>query len=231
MTVGYQAKGSDPIASYMLSIQSELKRELDTDNSPNIGTKITVSQKLKPEFCDSDRLALEQVKGVSDRILADIFGGAMVALDNFYSNVRIPRKGPNGELLKNAEGRQLWEKNEAGVAKTDWSTLNGAEIETALFEFTEIRLMASMKVKELYQEALFAKMTYDDAFQQQYSSVVEGTVKDREARANRMTQDEKYNHWLRYYIWDMANTFLQEIDSLMWLLKNVRGWHIAETER
>lgn len=227
----FRDRASEAIDRVRERQEKELLAEPKVDPTPQVFPEgKALLRKLKPEWSPKDRAALEQIRAAAQAQTQDIFAGAMVALDQLYQSVRTPRLSPVGTPLKDSQGRTLWEVDGFGRPVSDWSLLDGYAIEQCLLDISEIKLLASQRVTQLKQEALFAKYGYDDAHFSSYEGVVEGTVGDRNAAANRKTIDEKYNYWLRYYLYDMANVFLEELKAVERLLTNIRYWHIRETQ-
>lgn len=221
---------ADVMARVRKQQEVELSDKPDQNPAPETFTESSnrLLRKLKPEWGKADRNALAQVRAAANAQIQDTFGAAMEALDGLYRSVRVPKLNPMGRPMTEA-GRVIWETDEHSRPVTDWSRLDGSDIETCLLTLVEVKLVASQRVTQLKQEALLAKYTFDDSHFSAYESVVEGTVGDRNAVANRKTIDEKYNYWLRYYLYDMANAFLEELKSVERLLTNLRYWHIRET--
>lgn len=204
------------------------QQEMIADATPNTKLGTDLFTKLKPDWQPEDKNALIQIRAASNANIAAIFSGAMETLDTFYNTVRVPQLSSSGKPLTDDKGRVVWEKDEHGRTKTDWSKLEGYDLETALLDLSEVKIFAGQQVHQLYQEAIFAKYAYEDAHFEAYESVVEGTVGDRNAAANRKTQDFKYNAWMRYYLWDLSKAFMDEVEGIVKLLTNMRFWHIKE---
>jgi hypothetical protein len=183
-----------------------------------------LSEKIKPEWKQADRYALEQLKAAAQEVTAELYDEALDLLDKFYASVRIPQRGVAGHILKDYDGRPIWTVDEFGQPKEDWSNISSEEIDKTLIKLQETEFTTKLRVKELFLEAVFAKKSLEDEWHETFEQSVEGTTPIREARANRQTKDAKWMYFYRYYIWSMADTFENEINKTMDLLKRIRDW-------
>jgi len=218
----------DPAGSLADQMRADTVKKLEQDGLPESWaieeTKKSpyqkFYQKMSYKFKPEDQAILTQIRAAVDLLIGDVFDDALTALDEFYVSVRVP----TGRLDKNK--RQEWEVDSKGRIKEDWDLLTGQDVEVALMELAKVRLITSQRVSEMFMDAVFAKHIWQDVWFEAYEGMIEGTQKDREARANRETREEKYAGHFRYTLWYRCDVFQKELVNLMRLLEQLRGWRI-----
>lgn len=216
-------------------IQNEIKDSLIGDFDPEseeVKEVITVYQqlyqKIRYDWRSEDKNALSQLRAAADKVLGYTFRDVVRILDNFYETFRVPELNSAGLPILDDKKRWVWKKNELGQYIEDFSQVNGQDIEKALFDLQRTKVEISQATSQLYLEAVFAHYVMKDEYHDKYESLLEGTVGDRTARANRETKESKYFSFFRYYLWQRASTFEKEITELMRLLERIRQWRIME---
>lgn len=188
-------------------------------------TKGSIMDRIRFGWRPEDKLVMEQIKSGAEAAYDDLYRETFGVIDDFYEVVRVPRMH-NGHVIKDHNGRTVWEVDQYGNIVQDYSKLTGQDIDTALFKLQEIKFYIAPKLNELLLGAIYAKHLYDDAHADAYSSVVEGTVGDREARASRDARQDKYAAFFRFWIYSQGDTFMKELNSLQRLLDRTRDAHI-----
>ena len=183
-------------------------------------------RRIQFKWRDSDALILTQIEEAAKVLLSECFDDAITVIDDFYHSLRLPEVNEHGIVRLNAKGRPIWKKDEHGKYIEDWDQLTGQDIEASLLQLQRVRLTLSQRVKELELEAVFAKHIHDDSWTDSYSSLLQGTIGDREARANKDSRLDKYHAFFRYYLWTLSDTLLKEIVNLQWLMKDIREWRV-----
>lgn len=185
--------------------------------------------KIQLRFSDSDQAALDQIRAAARTVINETFAGLMSAIDEFYLSFRKARVNDYGVTVLDNRNRVIWATDEQGRYIDDFSVLSGQDIEIALLKIYRDKIEANQKVRELFQEALFSKNTYDDAWHERYESLIEGTIKDREARATRDTKQFKYHAYFTFYVYNLADGIFDEVTDLARILERIRQWGISES--
>lgn len=176
---------------------SPLKR----DSKKNIFSKIYFNWRTE------DRHILEQCRFAAAEMFKEQFSDSIVVLDRFYKSLNIVRQG----------GKPV-------ADKTNWRDIRPEDIEQALFELQCLRLTTTPQINELLLEAVYAKNTEQDMYDDAWSAIVDGTQGDRQAYARRQSREDKYHAYFRYYLYSTADTFNRELTAFMYLLKDIRSW-------
>lgn len=204
-------------------IREAFEEPVRSTQDPNRNKLLT---KIKFSWNPEDKNALLQIRASVSGMLDKVFGDTFTAIDRLYEQARVPDVNEHGVVRLDSEGRIMWKMDEYGRPLEDWSQIDGVDIEKTLMDLARIKLVTTQVTSELYSEALFAKHILDDQWYEQYDKPVQGTQGDRTAKANRETQQEKYHAFFRYLLWEKANTFQKEIQSLSRLLEKIREWRI-----
>lgn len=206
-------------ASAPVAEASALTEEAALEAENSLIPKIRFS--WKPE----DRAALERIRGAAETMFEEAFGTAISVVDDFYLQLRVPRQR-DGIVVRDAEGRPVWEVDDNGRPVEDWNQLCGQDIESTLANLARLRFQIAPQVNQLFLEALFARMSASDSHDEAWGEILEGTQGDRQARSNRKSQQDRYAAYFRFYLYSTAKTFLDEIDQWSRMLTNFRAWGV-----
>lgn len=223
---------SDIAINIVKVVQEEALKEIEAEFVPETESiydekwskQRSLVQKIKPEWKSEDRAVLSQLKRAAEETYIDIFDASFIILDQLYTTVRVPLRNHGGTVAKDPQGRTMWDTDEFGSYKENWSSLNNTEIDRALIKLQEHKFTISQRVRELFLETVFAKQSLQDDWHENFEKSVEGTTPLREARANRDTRDEKWRYFFNYYVWHMSDGFLKELEQTIALLTRIRDW-------
>lgn len=175
----------------------------------------------KPE----DRAALERIRVSAEGVVEDGFTEVAETLDEFYMQLRVPEQR-NGQVLFEADGRPKWKTDDSGRIIEDWSQLTGQDVEQTLAQLAKLRFSLAPKVNSLMLEALMARSSAQDSYDDEWGSLMDGTQGDRTARSNRASRQDKYHAYFRFYIYSVAKILLDETQAFTKLLENIRYWQV-----
>jgi hypothetical protein len=188
--------------------------------------------RIRFQWRDSDKLFIEQIKAAADAAFINLFEDCIELLDRLYSTVRVPKTNEHGVVMTDGQGRYIWERDEAlDKPKEDWSRITGQDIDTILGHIHELRFSLEIQVNRLLMEAIMAKHIHDDIHADAYLAVVDGTINDRTARANRAARQDKYVAFYRLWIWSESNEFMKELTNFQKLLRDMREWGVRSQPR
>lgn len=184
----------------------------------NLLVKIRFS--WKPE----DRKALDHIRISASAMFEELYGDAIASLDWFYEQLRIPAQ-KDGKNITDAEGRTVWVMDGDRPLES-WDQLTGQDLEKTLADLDRLRFVMAPKVNELMLEALMARHSAQDSFDEAWGETMDGTQGDRTARSNRESRQDRYHAFFRFYLYSVAKTFLDEITNFQKRLNNVRYWQV-----
>lgn len=223
---------SDPFADIAEKVAKEMEEE--ARQSPETDTSIdaqktpyqTLNRRIKYNWRPEDASILKSIRAATDGLISRELGGVITELDELYMSIRVPDHFDSGVVKTDEKGRVIWKTDENGKVVEDWSLLTGQDIETCLLGLSREKVVLAQRVEELFSEALFSKHIFNDSWYESYEKTIEGTQREREARANREGRQDKYAAFFRYTLWRSADALLKEINSTMRLLERVRDWRI-----
>lgn len=187
------------------------------DNS--LFTKIRFS--WKPE----DRVILDRIRIAAEAMTEDAFAEQIDVVDDFFLQLRVPEQR-DGIVVRGADGRPVWQTDDAGNPIERWSQLTGQDIEHTLANLERLRFSVAPRVNELFLEALYARHVASDVHDEAWGKVMDGTQGDKSARSNRASQVDHYASYFRFYLYSTAKTLLDEIDRFTKVLTDVRYWQV-----
>lgn len=173
-----------------------------------------------------DKAVLMQIESASQSLVQEMFQYEIEIIDDLYSTLKVPRWSKHNTVMKDQEGRIVWEKDSEGRDIEDWSQVTGQDIELALLRLQNLSVGISQQVQQLFLEASFARMVSQDEWDDAYREVVDGTISDRTSRANSVTRKERYLAFFRYCLWSQSDAFQKEVKALTRLLERIMEWRI-----
>lgn len=188
---------------------------LQQENS--LFTKIRFSWKAE------DRATLDRIRLAADDMFQEGFAEAIAAIDDFYLQLRLPEQR-DGMVVRGADGRPIWQKNENGHFIEEWTQLTGQDVEQTLARLARLRMYLAPQVNQLFLEALYARHVASDSYDDAWFEIMDGTQGDRSARSNRASRQDRYAAYFRYYLWSVAKNFMDEVTAFGKLLSNIRYW-------
>lgn len=191
--------------------------------------KQSLFAKVEFRWRTEDRLILDQIRNAASAVFWEQFEDAVGVIDQFYATIRVPETrevGGHSIVLTDENRRMIFKKDPTGNYAEDWGSLTGQDIEKCLLDLSRLKLVMSQQLTELLNEAVFAKHIYDDAYQAGYSSLIEGTQGDRNARASRDARVDKYHAFFRWVLYSQAEAFSRELSDLMRRLERIREWRV-----
>lgn len=194
---------------------------LQADNS--LFTKIHFSWKAE------DKAILERIRIAAEAMFQEAFASTITIIDDFYMQLRVPEYREVGDqvvVVRDAEGRPVWKKNDVGHYIESWDQLTGQDVEQTLADLARLRLSLAPRVNQLFLDALYARHVASDAYDDAWFSMMEGTQGDRSARSNRESRPDRYGAYFRFYLHSVADTFMKEITAFTKLLENIRYWQV-----
>lgn len=204
--------------------------EVVDQESPMVrDTRRNIFAKIDFRWRASDEKLLEQIRVGVDAMFGHMYSDMKAIIDGFYAEMRVPEFDPDtGVVKQDVGGRVIFQKDSSGKEIEDWSQMTGQDIETALLNIERLKLDLAPRVNALLNEAVFAKHIADDAHQDAYLELVEGTVGDRNAHASQKSREDKYHAFYQYYLWSNAETFMKELSNFTRILERVRYWRIDD---
>lgn len=182
--------------------------------------------KIRFSWRPEDRAILERIRIAGDAEFADTFTDMIATVDHFYEFLRVPEQNGYGVVLKGADSRPLWQKDERGRYIERWSQLTGQDVEYVLAKMIQLKMQVAPRVNQLQLEAIYARMIPEDIADDNWGQVMTGTTPDKAAKTRRENRVDRYHAFFRFYLYSVANTFLKEIEGFIKTLTNIRYWQI-----
>jgi hypothetical protein len=181
--------------------------------------------KIQFTWQPEDRAIVERIRISAEAMIEEGFTDLTDTIDNFYYTLRIPEQR-DGVVVHDADNRVVWEKDEAGKIKEDWSQLTGQDVEYTLTSLRRLHMIIAPQVNQLMLEAVYARTVAADSADESWASVMTGTQGDKQAKANRESRVPRYHAFFRFYLYITAKTLLDEVSGFIKHLENVRYWQV-----
>lgn len=163
-----------------------------------------IEPKISVEWSEDERDAVEFIKANLEKRIYSDYQEAFILENNILSKVRTRLETPNGIV---------WATNPDGSVIEDWSRIDTKDLESFIQAASAEAFFASQRVIDGYAEAVFAKFTYDDAYDEAYSRILSGTIGDKTAKAKRETQRERWVALYRSLYYKKAKEVVDRLDA------------------
>ena len=182
-----------------------------------------VDIRLSIEWGEDDREAIEFIKSKIEEGIRHEYAQVFAEEEHLLAKVRIPY--PPGS------GVPGWQRNPDGSYIEDWGRLSLRDMEQFIQAASSEAFFSSQRVVNAYAEAVFAKFTYDDAYDDAYSRQLSGTVGDKTARAKRRTQKERWLALFKSLYYKRAQEVVGKLDAHVRRVERVYAERQKELER
>lgn len=160
--------------------------------------------RLHIDWEDDDKKALDFIVGKIDADIREQFAQAFAIEEKMLekTRTRLPAYAGGG-----------WLRNPDGSYVEDWSQITLADMEKFVQEASAWAFFGTQASIDAYAEAVFAKYTYDDAYDRAYSRQTSGTIGDKQARAKRATQEERWRALYKTLYQRKAREVVERLDA------------------
>lgn len=165
----------------------ELDRVFEPEMEVEQPAEVRVEPRISLEWDDDDRDDVEFIQASIEKRIALDYAQAFSMESELLAKVRTPLPPGQG---------QGWAQHADGSYIEDWSRISIQDMEAFIHAASSETFFASQKVIDGYAEAVYAKFSYEDAYDEKYASILTGTVGDKTAKAKRHTRKER---WLALY--------------------------------
>ena len=186
-------------------------------------------KKVRFQFRHQDQDILERIQIEADDMFAEMFSVAVAEMNRLYESVRIPRYNGASPVV-NAKGEQLWELDEKGDPKEDWSRLTGQDLETVYLNLLRVKVFLAPAIQKLKLQAIWAQIAAADAKDEARIKVATGLDGDKTAKANKGSREDRYLAFFKYYLWSTADVFYSQIIDFLYRIRDVKNWRINSQE-
>lgn len=165
------------------------------------------------EWDEEDAEAIEFIKGEIEKLMAREFSQVRNSMERLMEKVRVPYP----------DGTPGYVTDQDGVPLLDWDSMSYRELESFAIESKVVSYAVQSKLSDKYIDAVFAKFTYDDAYDKAYTSQLSGTIGDKTAKAKRRTMDERWRALFRSLYHKRAQAEIDKYESLSRTVDRIRA--------
>lgn len=169
--------------------------------------------RLSLDWDEDDGDAIDFIKGKVDEMISRDFGGIRNLASSLREKAYVPyppHMGPGFQTYPD------------GTIMQDWGRVETEDLEKFVLNGSSEVYFAQQKLENGYAEAVFAKFTYDDAYDRAYSSQLSGTIGDKTARAKRRTMDERWRALFKTLYHKRAKSEVDAFESFIRRVDRIR---------
>lgn len=187
--------------------------ELD---EPNISPRIAI------EMEQADKADLDYIMSEIERQIREQYAQAFALESQLLAKVRtVAPQALGGGWVMNPDGSYV----------EDWSRVTLQDMEQFINAASSEAFFASQKVIDSYAEAVFAKYSYDDEFDDAYSRILTGTISDKTAKAKRRTQKSRWIALYKTLYYKKAKEVVDKLDAHVRRVERIYSEKQKENER
>lgn len=134
---------------------------------------------------------VNELLATAEGVIHQKFADAFAVMDSLYLLIREPIVDKQtGELATDIYGYHLWEPSEFGGPKEDWSQLTGRDREHFLMQITTRLFDWEQRAQDLWGEAMFAKIAYEEQFAYGYLAALSKRAENDRVQSGRAAAAE-----------------------------------------
>lgn len=158
---------------------------------------------------------LARARALAQQWLDQNYGDVIRMMNEIFDIVREKQVDQvTGEVLKDANGFDIWKTNKYGRPIEDWSKLTKAKRDDFLFSIVTNLFQWRQRAADAWLEAMAAKAQWDEAYSGKFEELVAGTIEDREAHGKVESQEERMFAILLEYRRRLADALIRDMDQL-----------------
>lgn len=186
--------------------------------------------RIRMAWAGPEAAIIQSMHSTVDRRLGEVFGDAFEIMYEIYDLVREVETDATGEPVKSPDNLPKWRQTATGSYVEDWTKLSYRQRERFLFQLTTRLFNWEQMQAESWAEAMFAKVSWEQAFSAGFESVENprATVDARNARGKREAMEDHYLAIYMSYYSRKADAIVRSMARLEQRLKDV---HVANGSR
>lgn len=132
--------------------------------------------RMRRSWRPDDYVIMQEISAQAERWLQTRFLAAFDIMDRIFSVVRTPRIGSDDKPLLDASKRPVWEVNDLGMPKEDWSALGDRDRLGFLYEITTHLFEWEQSEADQWGLAMYAKGVWEESFALGFTAPAGGKV-------------------------------------------------------
>lgn len=191
----------------------------------------SIFEKIRFNWRPEDQTIKARIGVLVDQEFGKNFYPAIQIFEQFFGAMHVPETqwfGDQEVNLRDAHGRQVYKRGPDGHLLEDYTQLTGQDFEVAILRLEKLRLDLRPRLSELLADAVYAKSCAGDFHDDAYHQTYDGTINDRNARANRESRPDRYHAFFRWTLWQTSKDFFDEIGQFISYLEKIRTWKSFE---
>lgn len=185
-------------------------------------THVNLSR-MRTTWRNEDRIPVEEAHRLADQQINAAFGPAFRLLDELFLKVRIPLTDEQGQVRTDRNGRPLWECDEDGTPREDWTVLSDRDRSHFLHVITTHIVGWQQDAVKLWGDAMYAKGLWEQTFAEGYSAP-QGrlTIDDRTQWGHRAAEQERYFAIFKAVLSRRADAVIYSMKQIAGLLEKTQ---------
>jgi hypothetical protein len=176
--------------------------------------------RMRTKWDKNDLIVIEEIRRQADDLIFNRFLAAFALMDRIYSCVRFKATGEDGEIRLDRHGRPVWEMNEIGLPREDWTRVTDQDRFAWLHEITAHLFQWEQDAAILWGDAMFAKGIWQEVFARAYVAPARGTIDDRTQAGHLASMEDRYFAIFQSLISKRADAIVRSMERICQRLKD-----------
>lgn len=205
------------------SAEAEIPSEVDPSPDRTREIRFTSFTRMRTDWSGEDGAQVALLRNIIDGRLLHLFPGCYQLMNELYDIVREPVCDAQGVVQTDAHGFAIWARSETGAYIEDYSQLTGRQREDFLFRITTNIFEWKQLAADLWGEAMFAKVEWEEVMANGFleSSVGKNTDEARTQRGRLASTDHRYFAIFQSLLSRKADAMVNSLELLGQRLKDV----------
>ena len=195
---------------------------LETEVANGKVEEVEVEPHIKVTWSEDDEDDVQFIKDSIEQQIRSQYAQAFAIEEQLAAKVRVPLPPSVGAG---------WMTNEDGSYVEHWEDVSIKDLESFILAASSEAFFASQKVIDDYAEAVIAKLLYDDDYDRAYASLLTGTINDKQAKAKRKTQTQRWLALYKSLYYKRSSEVVSKLESHVRRVEKIYQEMVKESER
>lgn len=176
--------------------------------------------RMRTKWAKNDLIIIEEIRRQADNLIFERFLDAFELMDRIYGCVRFQQGDSEGQPLKDRHGHPVWELNDYGFPREDWTRVTDRDRFTWIHEVTVHLFQWEQDAAVFWGDAMFAKGIWQEVFARAYTAPEKGTIDDRTQAGHLASMEDRYFAIFQSLVSRRADAIIRSMERISQRLKD-----------
>jgi hypothetical protein len=177
--------------------------------------------RMRTSWAGEDLIVIEEIRRQAEDLIFNRFVAAFELMDRVYASVRFQAAAlSTGEPLKDRHGHPVWEVNDIGLPREDWTRVTDRDRFNWIHEITIHLFEWEQDAAVYWGDAMFAKGIWEEVFARAYVASPKGTIDDRTQAGHLASMEDRYFAIFQSLVSRRADAIARSMERICQRLKD-----------